>query len=160
MREIPGEDAGTNLVKKFREDCNVHTAAQCCITTGVLTGVAYLDTKLTISVEEDGEMVDDVELSLRDVLTSAMAEGKPLFRVVVELDDSTVMVISATSPERDAFLANICQCTAAWTMYTMVFTQRPRQPLWWPPSGVGSKSRMPRPSWSTPYMTERRAWSR
>ena len=33
MREIPGENAGTNLVKKFREDCNVHTAAQYCITT-------------------------------------------------------------------------------------------------------------------------------
>ena len=54
-------------------------------------------------------MVDDVELFLRDVLTSVMAEGKPLIRVVAELDDSTVMVISVTSPERDAALANICQ---------------------------------------------------
>ena len=98
MRDIPGEDAGTNLVKKFREDCNVHTAAQCCITTGVLTGVAYLDAKLAISVEEDGEMVDDVELSLRNVLTSVKIEGKPLIRVVAELDESTVMVISAALP--------------------------------------------------------------
>ena len=113
MREIPREDAGTNLVRKYREDCNVHTAAQCCSTTGVLTDVAYLDAKRTISVEEDGEMVDDAELSLRDVLTSVMVDGKPLIRVVAELNDSTVMVISATRPERNAALANICQCTAA-----------------------------------------------
>ena len=124
MREIPGEDTGTNSVKKFREDCNVHTTAQCCITAGVLTGVAYLDAKLTISVKEDGEMVNDVELSLRDVLTSVMTEGKPLIRVVAELDDSTMMVISATIPERDAALANICQCTAVWTMYTLVLTHK------------------------------------
>ena len=124
MREIPREDAGTNSVKKFRENCNAHTTAQCCITTGVLTGVAYLDDKLTISVEEDCEVVDDVELSLRDVLTSVMAEGKPLIRMVAESDDSTVMVISVTSSERDAALANICQCTAAWTMYTLVFTHK------------------------------------
>ena len=69
-------------------------------------------------------MVDDVELSLRDVFTSVMAEGKPLIRVVAELDDSTVMVISATSPERDAALANICQCTVVWTMYTLVFAHK------------------------------------
>ena len=86
MREIPGEDAGTNLVRKYREDYNVHTAAQCCITAGVLEGVAYLDVW-----------------------------------VVAELNDSTVMVISATSRERGAFLANICQCTAVWAMFTLVF---------------------------------------
>ena len=66
-------------------------------------------------------MVDDVELSLMGVLTSAVVEGKPLIPVVAELNDSTVMVISATIPERDAFLANICQCTAAWAMFTLVF---------------------------------------
>ena len=57
MREIPGEDAGTNLVRKYREDYNVHTAAQCCITAGVLEGVAYLDAKRTFSVKEEGEVV-------------------------------------------------------------------------------------------------------
>ena len=67
------------------------------------------------------EMADDVELSLRDVLMSVVVEGKPLIRVVAELNDSTVMVVSATSPERDAFLENICQCTAAWAMFTLVF---------------------------------------
>ena len=109
------------MVRKYREDCNVHTAAQCCITTGVLAGVAYLDAKRTLSVEEDGKMVVDVELSLRNVLTSAMVEGKPRIRVVVELNESTVMVVSATSPEGDALLENIYQYTAAWAMFTLVF---------------------------------------
>ena len=121
IREIPEEDAGTNSVKRYREDCDVHTAAQCCITTGVLAGVAYLDAKRTITVEDDDGMVDDVELSLRDVLAGVELEGKPLIRVVAELNDSTVMVVSATSPERDALLENICQYIAAWTMFTLVF---------------------------------------
>ena len=114
------------MVRRYREDCNVHTAAQCCITIGVLTGVVYLDAKRPISVKEDGEMADDAELSLRDVLTSVMVEGKPLIRVVAQLNDSTVMVISATSPERDAALANIYQCTAAWVMFTLVFEHNVR----------------------------------
>ena len=63
-------------------------------------------------------MVDDEELSLRDVLKSVMAEGKPPIRVVAEIDDSTVMVMSATSPDRGAALANICQCTAVGMGYT------------------------------------------
>ena len=66
IREILAEDAMTSSVRKYREDRNVHTAAQCCITAGVLAGVAYLDAKSTISVENDDKMVDDVKLSLRD----------------------------------------------------------------------------------------------
>ena len=124
VREIPGEDAGTTSVKKFREDCNVHTTAQCCITTGTLTGVAYLDTKLVISHEKDDKMVDEAEMCLRDVLTDVMVEGKPLIRVVAEVDASTAMVISATSADRDAALANTRQYTAAWAMYTLIFTHK------------------------------------
>ena len=41
--------------------------------------------------------------------------------MLAQLNDSILMVISATSPERGVFLENICQCTPAWTMFMLVF---------------------------------------
>ena len=72
--EIPGEDAGTTSVKKFREDCNVHTAAQCCIKTGTLTGVALLDAKIVISLEKADKMMDEAGICLRDVLLANICQ--------------------------------------------------------------------------------------
>ena len=48
-------------------------------------------------------------------------DNKPLFRVIAELDGGEVVAITATGEERDAALQNICQCTPAWVMYTLLF---------------------------------------
>jgi len=120
-REIPGDEAGPNTVKKFKEDYDVHTASQCCITTGTLTGVVNLDVKLPFSIEDEDKMIDTEEMSLRDILMDVKVEGKQLIRVLANVDVSTAPAISATSEDRDAALANICQYTSPWAMYTLVF---------------------------------------
>ena len=124
LREIPGDDAGADTIKKFKEDCDVHTASQCCITTGTLTGVVNLDVKLPFSIEDKDKMSDTEELSLRDILMDVKVEGKQLIRVLANVDASTVLAISATSVGRDAALANICQYTTGWAMFTLVFTYK------------------------------------
>ena len=49
------------------------------------------------------------------------AKGKPLFRVIAEVEDRVILTITATSGERDAALQNICQYTPAWVMYKLLF---------------------------------------
>ena len=101
-------------------------------------------------------MVDEVEMCLRDVLMGVKVDGEPLIRVVAKVDASTVMVISVTGAGRDAALANISQYTAVWAMYTLVFTHKASTAS----VGAGSRSRTPRPPWSTRRSTGRRAWAR
>ena len=119
--EIPGDDAGTATVKKFKGDCDIETISQCCITTDTLTGNANLDVKMGFSIKEDNKIVDKVKMSLRDILMNVEVEGKPLIRLVADVDATTALVISATGADRDAALANICQYISTWSIYTLVF---------------------------------------
>ena len=111
-------------LKKFKGDCDVYTASQCCITTGTLMGVLNLDIKLPFSIKDEDEMADVKEMSLRDVLMDVKVDGKPPIRVLADVDASTVLAISATGADRDAALENICQYTPSWAMYTLMFEHK------------------------------------
>ena len=158
-REIPRADIGAATIKskRFKEDCDIHTASQCCITTRVLTGAAYLDVKLAISIENDDKMVDEVEMRLRDILMDVEVEGKSLIQVAADVDANMVLVISATGADRDAGLANMCQYTAAWTMYTLVFTYKVSTTSVETALNSWFEISIPRPPWIFWYSSQRRA---
>ena len=78
---VPGDNTGTTTSKRFKENCIVHLAPQCCARTGTLTGVAYLDVPLGFSTKKDGNHVSVEMRSLKDVLMDVDVGGKLLIGV-------------------------------------------------------------------------------